>query len=769
MLKKFLSALTLFVLLLNNLSSQSLSGTVVDAKTEETLVAASIRMLTTNKVLESEIRTDANGHFSIIMPSDTFEIQISYIGYFSQSLKVKKEGQQDINLGKIALEEDHKTLNEVTVTGDAEIKVIGKSILYPNQLQVKSADNGLRLLKNLDLDGLFIDPINQAVKSTYASEVIFKINGIESDLKQTLALKPELVERIEYTSTPSGRYASRDAAVVNYVLKEQQMGTYIFVSATNGPTTGFANSTASIRSVYGKSQLSLDYNLSWRSYTKPLGNSQTEYHFPTETLYRHEEYDDAPFHYTDHNFNLGYLYHDEKNTFSAKLIANIQKYRGQINSDIYDNQLKDIDIKRHTHTKDNQVTPSLDLFYKHLFSKKRSLEINMVGTMMNTNYEKQLTDNYLQKENLEEKFFQDTDGRKRSMIVEGIYSNEENDNFNYSAGLRGMYSHTKNTYIFDNIAKLRQIEVYPYAEVTGKINHLRYQLSTGLKVLDMNNFTDKRKYYRNLSTFNLFFKKNNTWSIQNYLRYNPEYPSLGSMSKVDQVENSIIVVRGNPDIKPAHNIYNILSFNVKHKKLSIRSSLFAQKTFDAILSDIFYDNQLDAMVRHSDNTPYSANYGARMGVNLDQLSDIFSLRMGGNWTGYKSKMNDVNYSFNQWQWYVGATMQYKNFSAEVGYHSPNKSMYGHTIVLHENYSELSLMYKVRNWTFNAGVYWPLTSGSKYGSQSLSKVAPSKSVRYIRDNKNMLILGFSYNINWGKSIFNLKQSIENQDTDRGILN
>lgn len=772
MLDNMKNTITLFfflqVLGLATLSAQRVTGTVVDAKADTTLPAVNIKVLNNDNQIFREYVSDENGKFSVEVSSGKFVLQFSMIGYKQYSATIKKDAERDVELGNIALEEDSYALGEVAVVANSTVETIGMSIVYPNKNQLKTSDGGLSLLDNLHLDGLLVDVVNQTVTSKLASGIVYKINGVTSSLQQVNAIQPEQIQRVEYNSIATGRYASEDAAVINFVLKEDEVGTYIATNFTAAPTTGFINGMASFRSVYGKSQLSLDYNINWRSYTKPWGNSYTEYRYPTDTLIRYDEYDNAPFHYTYQDINLGYVYNDTRNIFSAKFILNNLKSRQRSHLDIYEDQLISKDIHRYSHVKDNQVTPSLDLFYKREFGKDKGLEVNLVGTLMNTNMEKQLSEAHLNEVGRIDEVFQNTDGRKKSLIFEGLYY-DKRENFGFSTGVRAMYAHAKNTYIYDNVARLKQVDVYPYAEIEGKIKNLSYTISSGLKILHMDNFTNSKRYFRNLSTLTLFYKKNSIWNLRYNLRYTPQYPSLGSMSNIDQQESPIMIVRGNPGIKPAQNLYNRLLLTLNHKKLTINTSVFVQKTFDAIQSDIFYDAKVGSMVRHSDNHPYSASHGADLQIQLSSLMDIFTIVASGNWKGYKTEINGERYSYDQWQWYLSGNINYKDFTLSAGYHSPRKRMYGNTIILEENYSSISLMYKKGNLSLRAGVMYPFTSGTNYGSESLSKVAPGKSIRYIRDNRNMITIGFRYNINWGKSIFNVKQNIQNADRDRGILN
>lgn len=748
--------------------AQTISGKVVDANTKLPIEASSVKLTDTKQRLINGVVTKQDGTFSFGQVSqDSLIVEASMIGYKTYLVKISNGTRQNVDLGILELEEDAKMLGEMVVTGNAMSNTISKTMIYPSQLQLQSSDGGLTLLRNMNLEGLRVDVANQTVSSSLASTIVYKINGVPSDLNQVIALQPTRIERIEYSSIASGRYASEDAAVINVILKEVHTGTYISNSFNAAPSTGFINENASVQTIFGKSQLAINYNLNWRSYDEVYGRINQEYRYPTDTLLRYETYKD-PFHYTNHNINVNYIFTDKVNTFSAKFDMDIFKSRREYISSIFEDHSSTMDIERRKHQKDNYMMPSLDLYYRRNFNENRAIEFNVVGSLTNTDFTSRLSDEYVKQADKIDYVYQDTDGKKQSLIFEGLYDDKFGD-ISFTAGARGTYTHTKNVYIYDNVSKLKQLDIYPYVSVDSQIGNVSYSLSTGLKILDMDNYSESKKYYRNLSTLTLFYKKNSIWNVRYNFRYSPGYPSLGSLSNVKQVVDSIIIARGNPNIKPSQSIDNTLQFNLNYKKLTAYASVNGSKTFDFIDSDIIYDPAERSMVRQSDNYPYIANYGMVVQTTLNSILDIFSITGAVSWEEYRSKMNGQRYKFDQWVWYVEATANYKDFTLYGGYRSPSKSLYGQTISLNENYSNLSLSYKIKNLTLNAGLLWAFTSGSKYGAEDMSKIAPSSSVRIIRDNKSMITFGFRYNVNWGRSPFKINKSLQNSDNgDRGIL-
>ena len=81
---------------------------------------------------------------------------------------------------------------------------------------------------------------------------------------------------------------------------------------------------------------------------------------------------------------------------------------------------------------------------------------------------------------------------------------------------------------------------------------------------------------------------------------------------------------------------------------------------------------------------------------------------------------------------------------------------------------LSLQYKVsNNLYFWASVWYPFDKkGWIHKSENLSGVNPQKSETTIRNNANMLMLGLSFNLNYGKKLNKGKRTLKNTGYESG---
>ncbi len=113
---KFLILLCICLSVQNTFAQQkkfTISGNITDAKNGEELIGASIAV----PALKSGVNTNAYGFYSITLPEGNYTLEISYIGYQTQSREIVLDKNIKLN---IELTESKKVLNEILVKTDKE-------------------------------------------------------------------------------------------------------------------------------------------------------------------------------------------------------------------------------------------------------------------------------------------------------------------------------------------------------------------------------------------------------------------------------------------------------------------------------------------------------------------------------------------------------------------------------------------------------------------------------------------------------------------------
>jgi len=113
-------------------------------------------------------------------------------------------------------------------------------------------------------------------------------------------------------------------------------------------------------------------------------------------------------------------------------------------------------------------------------------------------------------------------------------------------------------------------------------------------------------------------------------------------------------------------------------------------------------------------------------------------------------------------------LSYKNFSFSYRGNTLRKFFWGETTTFDENSSSVRMQYNNVPVTIGLGILYPFTNAWKAGSQSLSSLAPSERWSYIKDNGNMIILSFSWNVSVGRKFKSENQGLRNEGAWENIL-
>ncbi|WP_179006751.1 TonB-dependent receptor [Winogradskyella forsetii] len=144
LLRGFILCLLLNVFGLQAQDKFTLSGTITDILSNETLIGVNIII----PELQTGTVTNEYGFYSITLPSGTYDIQISYLGFktISETLELNDNVTKNYKL-----EEAAESLDEVVVTEDIEKLNIKKPQMSVNSLSIKTIKNMPVVLGEVDV------------------------------------------------------------------------------------------------------------------------------------------------------------------------------------------------------------------------------------------------------------------------------------------------------------------------------------------------------------------------------------------------------------------------------------------------------------------------------------------------------------------------------------------------------------------------------------------------------------------------------------------
>lgn len=251
MQKQFFLLLLLVVVTLPVMALQTIKGTIVDGSTQKPIDFVNVALLKSEDAPPSTgVVTDEKGNFLLPnVPPGKYFLRVSFVGYNTISIPLNVNNNE-LNVGKIKLTENSKTLSEIQVVGQGtQMRFeIDKKVFSVDQNIAAAGGSATEVLQNIPS----VDVDNEGnVSLRNNSSVEVWINGKPSGLTaenraQILQQMPaESIESIEIMTNPSAKYNPEGTAgIINLVMKRnRKAGYYGSLSAGTiwnlGSTPGF--------------------------------------------------------------------------------------------------------------------------------------------------------------------------------------------------------------------------------------------------------------------------------------------------------------------------------------------------------------------------------------------------------------------------------------------------------------------------------------------------------------------------------------------------
>ena len=758
-------------------ANNKVSGVIKDAADKTALIGVNVSLKQGDQQVSGAV-TDAHGKFSLETETGEFVLECSYIGYEPIGMSLAING--NTHLGTIEMNEASTELSEVTVEAQSVIQKVDRQILLPNKEQLGASSDGMSLLQNLQIPRIVVNPADNSVKTLANQEVQLRINGIEASNSEVMAINPKDVIRIEYHDQPGVRYNGA-AAVINYIVKHRDTGGNLMLNASNGVTMpGWGEYHLSGKVNFGKSSFSLMTHYSPRDVYWTRTNAET-YIFSTGTIENREVGEPTRFKMNPVNIGLTYNWtNGEKNMLNITL-RDFMKFTPQskTNRDSYLYQGTD-SFAIHDHESSKSISPSLDIYYEHNLPDDNHLYFDVVGTYINSS-----NDRRFEQTPLGETVADTTDvtsrvrGNKYSLIGEAIYEKDW-ENIGLTVGVRHNQQWVENTYlsgINDQIVNdqivnvLTTAETYAFAEVQQRVKQFSYAVGIGAMHTYIEQAGQKQSNWiaRPQLTLSYDFGKGVFWKYKGYV--SGYQPSLSAMSDVAQQIDKYQIRQGNPNLKPVMFVANEMQLSWQSKYANL--NLWANYSYDhkPIMDETFeqlIDGQSYAVRTYANHRGFHRlQVAPSVQVRVLNNSLIFTVAPFANY--YVSLGN--SYTHKHFNPGVRASIMgmYKGwqFFGEVTTRCNN--LWGETLEYGEFYHHIGLGYNADKWGFRAMLMNPFSvKGYSIETKDLSALAPNTQHAEMRDFRQMLILNFHCNLDFGTQRRDSGKRINNEDKENGIL-
>lgn len=678
-----------------------------------------------------------------------------------------------LTVGKL-YSQDHQVSDSVAQTKEIEAVILKSQRKkqfadHANYTFGKDALEQARHSKDLlsTLPELQLDPISNTITSIKGGKTLFLINGIEATDNQIKSIAPTNVVRVEYFDIPPARYSQRADTVVNIITKNPEVGYSYGADSTSALATGFVNGSAYAGYTKGRSDFGLEYTINQRDYNNRIVDKIYDYTI-NSSHYRSEEEHKDHFGYTNQNIVFRYTNILPNNyTFQSKLnfLINSNFLNGFGESNFFKDSSSEIHNTIHN-SSSNYIAPNLDLYFSKILSKKDELSLNFIGTHYKT---KSVQYDYEWINATGEDIFNNNmnlDAKQTGIVVE-VAHNHSFEKGKLSSGYR--ISNTSVNNELNNLLgyskfNVNYLEQYVYTEYSGKWNKLAYRLGIGVNNIHNKNVETVNDQWELAPKLVFGYQLPKNQSIRFTSSYKSESPWASALSNnIVQIAPNI-VQQGNPYLKPQSNLFNNLIYSVGNKYIDINAKGFYNIVFNSINQYFVFTPKANLYTLTYENTKYLSEYGIQVSGMVKPFGNqLLTLKfsVAPSSQSIYTKRGDIvknDYIANSF----ALISQYKNFSLFYQFNIPYYTLSGAFLNRAENQNHIFLEYRYKNWAFSTGSYWVGMS-----SQYVTKTLPESEVNSIRNskiynNKNMLIIGLTYDLSTGKKL-QIQKKLNNNTT------
>ena len=757
MMKRILFTLAL-TLMGVNASAQTITGRLVDDGGQP-IVFANVALYA-DTVLQTGTTTGEDGTFSIECGNGTYNLVASYVGY--ERLSVRCQAGDLGTLTMSALQ-----LSEVEITASCTTESVDRFVVLPKQEEVQAAGRTLVLLDMLGLPGLKVDVALQSI-TVDGGMVILQINGKEVPVARLANLRADQVKRVEYSNNPGTRYLDRGASgIINIILKEREDGGSIVAQGNTAFSTGFADGYLLGSYHKGKSEFALEYTLGYRNYDNVPYELEDSYLDATRTVTRSQR-TNMPFWYITHTLNAEYTYqHDDSTMFVASVQDDFFSKTLDANGTMTETDrgtTTNQTMQQHSYQKDN--LPKLDLFYIHSMPHGQNVELNVVGEYATDRYDNTLT-------YTSGTYATTVLGHGYALSGEGVYS-KQFAKVELRTGLQYQHNFAENEYtLYGTTTSMTKDNAYLYAEVQGAIgSKVSYSVGTGAKLFNVSDGENSQLYLRNLSTARLQWRIDQQWSLTASSQFTPTLPSLSALSPVFQQTDDVEGQQGNPNLKPSEYWVNRLRLRWSHSEgWYINASVGYGRWFHPMVQTYTYDPSRDLFIRTLQNADRWQVLFANAKMGVQGLWQCLNLTLFWDYGHYTTEGENFSHTRNNFTATLNAQYYWKSLVVGASFTLlPEWQLYGEDYSLSEMAQSLYVQYPWESLTATLMWHCPFNpDGYRYETEGLSAVHPYRHTNWTANNGNMLVLGLTWQMDFGKQYHKgMEKTLQNGGYDNGMV-
>lgn len=581
----------------------SISGKVIQFKNQQAIPYATITLYqnkaNSTELISGTISND-DGEFSLNQADKgAYQIRVSSIGYKTAIKEIEIISKDILDIGIISLKDSTQLMDELIVVGD---RIKGKTeneknIYYMNKSIRSASGNTPDLLRYVP--GIQVD-LKQNISIHGKTNILLFVNGQERDKSYLSRLNPTLIDRVEIINTPPVNYDGDASAVINIVLKKEQVSGvsgHIFTEVPTSKSIVYSYPTFNIQ--YGLKKMTL-----FTSYSGEINYEDID------EIYKHQikegnssisinAIEKVRQKNLSHKFHYGFDYHiTPKDVINYYGSVNPYSYEqdGKVIVDINENKTRN-SLREET---DKNLNVFNSLFYKHSFNKKGSeITIDISNSILKSSSE-------IHYFNIDEdsipSLINTNKPRQIATSLKIDYTTPIKEKLKLSSGIKSEIKSMQNA-IAKGFGYNEQIYAFYGALRLSKKNYnFNFGMRTELAKMKLKNDFNKTMFSV-LPYLSFQYKINTRQNLLISYKRSLTRPSVFQLNPYFYLNNIYSVSKGNPKLEPEFinrlSIEHSISFDVSY----ISYRLFYENTNNAInkLTILNEDTVLETQIQNLGN------------------------------------------------------------------------------------------------------------------------------------------------------------------------
>lgn len=654
------------------------------------------------------------------------------------------------------------TLQEVHVKAGRVVTRNDGRVYFPSAKVKEAATNGYSLLGRIGLPHIRIDEIRHTITAlNNLGSVQLQLNGAKASQTEIISLDPKTILRIHFIDNPGLRYGEDIAYVINIVTQRTQMGYSLGTDLTNAVTTYGGHNTVYTNITRQNSEWGLNYDFGYQDARGGQSEEQADYLLNNGThniVSRTSQ--DTRMREFNNTVQLKYSLTDSlNNIFQARLSNAFSHSPTDLTHILVDDGTSSyLSLQKNSALSFN---PSLDLYLSRRLGSQRSLTANLVVTHINTD------ENHYNNEGGPYEF--SVHGNVWSLLSEAIYETKLKP-FTLSAGYKGLLKYTYNHYTGDVLATtpINNGSAYLYIEAQGKLSKLNYSAGIGTSFLG---------YHQNEHRYNFWlFRPKVTISYQPIapltLKYGFEVSPF--VSRLAMISNTAIRQGsrewsvGSPDLKPSYRIENFIDATLTLPRLTTN------------LNVMYWTNRNCNMALYTRSADDRFYYTQKNQKGIDMLyctayaqyqiiPDKLSCFAAGYLTHFANHGDNYEHRYTAFNYNIQATAYLEQWTISLTADNGWRAMEGETIIRQGAQCVFNCSYRMGNCTLSLMWLNPFRNRVKEYSPELINRFLHRQYNYrSTDSGNQLSVSFVWRLQKGHRSRTITQTLNNRDTENGIM-